>query len=49
MILKGLGIIHAIGKNITKYKVGQPSLVFEPRAYSEYMVSDLPLIDTYFK
>ncbi|CAG2104146.1 unnamed protein product, partial [Medioppia subpectinata] len=34
---EGLGVIHALGKNVTKYRVGQPALFLESKAYSEYV------------
>ncbi|CAG2116073.1 unnamed protein product [Medioppia subpectinata] len=36
-IIPGLGVIHALGKNVTKYRVGQPALFLESKAYSEYV------------
>ncbi|CAG2178185.1 unnamed protein product [Oppiella nova] len=39
--LEGLGVIEAVGKNVTTHKVGQNVITFgvnPPRAYSEYLV-----------
>ncbi|CAG2163980.1 unnamed protein product, partial [Oppiella nova] len=38
--LEGLGVIEAVGKNVTTHKVGQNVMTFgvnPPRAYSEYL------------
>ncbi|CAG2109564.1 unnamed protein product [Medioppia subpectinata] len=37
--LEALGVIEAVGKNVTTHKVGQPAIVFGtvPKAYAEYL------------
>lgn len=37
--LEALGVIEAVGKNVTTLKAGQPAIVFgvEPKAYAEYL------------
>ncbi|XP_054153339.1 prostaglandin reductase-3-like [Oppia nitens] len=34
---EGLGVIAAVGKNVKRYNVGQPTLYLETKAYSEYV------------
>ena len=39
MYIKALGVVEAVGKNVSTVKVGQPVALVTDRGYSEYLVN----------